>query len=231
MSKLLVAVIFLAALGGVIYFALTQKPVMVAMPDSVPETSGATTPTPSETKTIKEEAPNYTIDVDYKLFGIPVVDAHVEAEIQKAVDAFKKDAANFDPTVESRPYTLSGDIADYYSGGTIVSERINLYQDMGGAHGMPIVLSLNYDAKTGETITLERALSLTGLSLAEVATQSLAQLKQGYGDSIIAPEGAGPKVENYSTFIVTPQNVTFIFQAYQVVSYAAGMPEVKFNRK
>ncbi len=229
MKKLFVAVIFLAALGGVIYFALTQKPAVVAMPGVVPETTG-TEATANETKTIKEDTPSYSIDVDYRLFGNTVVDAHVVAEVQKAIDAFKKDAANFDPSVETRPYSFSGEIADFYSGGDIVSERINLYQDTGGAHGLPIVLTLNYDAKTGETVTLDRALSLTGFSLTDIAAKSLAQLKQEFGDSIFM-EGAAPKAENYSTFIVTPQNVTFIFQAYQVVAYAAGMPEVKFERK
>lgn len=230
MKKLLVAIIFCAALGGVIYFALHQKPVVVAMPGAVPETTGTGTTAPTETKTIKEVTPGYTIDVDYRLFGIPAVDAHVEAEVKRAIDAFKKDAANFDPKVETRPYSFSGELADYYVGGDIVSERINLYQDTGGAHGLPIVLALNYDAKTGETITLDRALSLTEESLGTVAAKSLAQLKQEFGESVFT-DGAAAKAENYATFIVTPSNVIFIFQAYQVVAYAAGMPEVKFERK
>jgi hypothetical protein len=92
------------------------------------------------------------------------------------------------------------------------------------------VLTLNYDARTGETITLDRALSLIGKSLNDVAATSLAQLKQEFGASIFA-DGATPKAENYATFIVGPTNVTFIFQPYQVVAYAAGMPEVTFARK
>lgn len=232
MQKLLVALIFTAALGGVIWFALTQNTAPVALPGTVPETVGTgTTGAPvSEDKNVSEETASYKIDVDYRLFGIPSVDSHIEAEVKKAIDAFKKDAANFDPAVQSRPYTFSGEVADVYAGNDIVSERINLYQDTGGAHGLPIVLTLNYDARTGETITLDRALSLIGMSLTDVAAQSLAQLKQGYGESVFV-DGAKPTKENYATFIVTPYNVTFIFQAYQVVAYAAGMPEVEFSRK
>lgn len=230
MKKLLVAVIFIAALCGVMWFALTQKPAPVALPGTVPETTGATPTGSAVSKTIKEETSTYAIDVDYRLFGNPTVDAHVEAEVQRAIEAFKKDAAGFDPSVESRPYSFSGELADYYAGGDIVSERINLYQETGGAHGMPIVLTLNYDATTGETITLDRALSLIGLTLSDVAAKSLAQLKQEYGESVF-PGGAEGKRENYSTFVVSPQNVTFVFQAYQVVPYAAGMPEITFERK
>lgn len=230
MKRLLVALVFLAALGGVIYFALTQKIEPVAMPGTVPDTTGTTTTMQIEPKNITEETPSYKIDVKYRLFGIPSVDAHVEAEVHKAIDAFKKDAQGFDPKVETQPYTFSGEIGDYYSASDIVSERINLYQDTGGAHGLPIVLTLNYDAKTGETITLDRALALTGRTLPDIAAQSLLQLKQQYGDSVF-PDGATAKPENYATFLVTPYNVTWIFQAYQVVAYAAGMPEVKYVRK
>jgi hypothetical protein len=97
MKRLLVAIIFIAALCGVLYFAFTQKPAPVAMPDNVQETTG-TTPAEQETKTIKEETSSYTIDVDYKLFGIPSVDAHVVAEVQKAIVSFKDSVANtYDP--------------------------------------------------------------------------------------------------------------------------------------
>lgn len=228
MKKLFVAIIFLAALGGVLYYAVHMPPQSVALPAGVGDTTG-TTPTPSETKTIKEETASYLIDVDYRLSGIPVVDEHIQTEVQKAIDAFKKDAAGHDLAVDPRPYAFTGEIADFYSGGPIVSERINLYQDTGGAHGLPIVLALNYDAKTGETITLERALSLIGLTLDEVAAKSLAQLKQEFGESVFVG-GTEPKAENYATFMVESYSVKFIFQAYQVVAYAAGMPEVKFNR-
>lgn len=229
MKKLLVAMIFIAALCGVMYFALAQKPAMVAMPGAVPETTGGTT-AGIETKTIKEEATSHVIDVDYRLSGIAAVDVHIEAEVQKAIAAFKVDAQSFDPAVESRPYTFSGEIGEFYVGSDIVSERINLYQDTGGAHGLPIVLTLNYDAVTGETITLDRALSLIGMSLSEVSAKSLAQLTQEHGDSIFA-DGATPSAQNYSTFVISPTTVTFVYQPYQVVAYAAGMPEVKFVRK
>jgi hypothetical protein len=225
MKKLLVAIAFLAALVGIAYFATMQNNAAIAPADTLPPVA-----TGSEAKSIKEDTASYSIDVEYRHFGNPVVDAKVEAEVQKAVAAFRTDAANFDPTVESRPYTFDGEVADFNSGGSIVSQRINLYQDTGGAHGMPIVLALNYDAVTGEEITLDNALSLIGYSLQTVADSALAQLKREFGESVFL-DGATAKPENYSTFIVGPDNVTFIFQAYQVVAYAAGMPEVKFNIK
>ena len=111
-----------------------------------------------------------------------------------------------------------------------MSQRLNLYQDMGGAHGLPIVVGLNYDAATGRELTQDDALRMTGLTLQQISTQALKELHQEFGESVFT-EGAEPKSDNYRTFIVGPYNVTFIFQAYQVVAYAAGMPEVSFERK
>lgn len=226
MKKLLVALVFLLALGAVLYFV----PLRTDMTATVPDTVADTTTSIGDIREAKEDTSSYTIDIEYQLFGNAAIDAKVESEIQKVVNAFKGDAANFDPEIEMRKYTLSGEVADYFVGADIASERINLYQDMGGAHGLPIVLTLNYDAKSGEEITLDRALTLIGKSLSGVAEDSLAQLQREFGESVFA-DGASAKAENYQTFIVSPYNVTFIFQAYQVVAYAAGMPEVKFNRK
>ncbi len=230
MKKLLTVIVFLAALGGVLYLATRMRSEPVAMPGEVIETVDQPIAT-QETKTIKEETPAYTIDVDYRLSGIAAVDAKIEATVIQSVNAFKADAANFDPAVESRPYTFSGEIADLYVGGNIVSERINLYQDTGGAHGMPIVLALNYDAKTGEEITLNKILPMIGETLPSIAAKSLVQLKSEYGDDSVFVDGAAAKPENYATYTIGAYNVTFIFQAYQVVAYAAGMPEIKFSIK
>jgi hypothetical protein len=159
------------------------------------------------------------------------MDAKIDAAVKAATDAFKADVAQMGaPETGFSKYSFKGEAADTYSGGDIVSERINLYQDTGGAHGLPIVITLNYDSSTGDEVTLDKALSLIGLTLQQVSDKALAQLHQEYGDSVFV-DGAAPKPENYQTFIVGPYNVTFIFQAYQVVAYAAGMPEISFARK
>jgi hypothetical protein len=229
MKKLFVALIFILALIGVLYFAQLVPNEPVAMPGAVPETTGGETSQTTSHK-IQEETSSYKIDVEYVLFGNPVIDPKVEAAVKKSVDAFKADAASFDPEVMTRPYTFSGQAVEFYSHSTISSERINLYQDTGGAHGLPIVLTLNYDTTTGADVTQEQALALIGKSLTDVAAVALNQLKQEFGEGSVFVDGATPKKENYATFLVTPQNVTFIFQPYQVVAYAAGMPEVTFAR-
>lgn len=226
MKKAFMLLVFIGALLGVLYFATLPQNASLISEEQQP----TTTPATAEAHTIAEDTPSYAIDVEYRLSGHTAIDAKIEAEIQNVASAFKADAATFDPAVSSRPYSLSGEVAELYVASDIVSERINLYQDTGGAHGLPIVLTLNYDATTGEEISLDRALSLVGLGLGDVARRAQDQLHQEFGSESVFEDGAAPTPANYQTFVVSPHNVTFIFQAYQVVAFAAGMPEVTFAR-
>jgi hypothetical protein len=228
MNKFIIYVLTIVVLGAAAFFIYMHAP-RLAPPEtatSTPEQIGEGT-----MRAVSEENDTYTIDITYHHVSSEAINAQIDAEVRSVVDAFKADAAQMGSPEPGFPkFSLQGESADIYDGGDIVSERINFYQDTGGAHGLPIVLTLNYDAKTGEKVSLERALSLIGMSLGQVSERSLAQLHQEFGDSVFE-EGAAPKAENYGTFLVTPYNVTFIFQAYQVVAYAAGMPEVTFARK
>jgi hypothetical protein len=226
MKNALIVLVFIGALAGIAYFATlpaNQWPADTTQPEVTTEESSA-----GEEKVIAEETSSYKIDIEYLKSGNATVDAQIDARVQSAVNALKDDAANADPELLTRPYTLSGEQSDFYINNSVISQRINLYQDTGGAHGLPIVLTFNFDAVTGEEITLDRALAMIGKSLDEVASAARAQLIQEFGEESIFMDGVEAKPDNYATFVVSPQNVTFIFQAYQVVAYAAGMPEVKF---
>lgn len=222
-------IIAIIALGTAAYFIYVHAPRLESGPIT-PDTTTEQTDAGTE-RSIQEDTADYSIDVTYRHLGIPSVDAQIDARVADAVAAFKNDATQAGPHEDGfPPYTFGGEAADTFTGGDIVSERVNLYQYTGGAHGLPIVLTFNYHAGTGKEVTLDEALALTGLTLGEVSDRALAQLAQEYGESVFT-DGAKPRAENYSTFIVSPYKVTFIFQAYQVVAYAAGMPEISFARK
>jgi hypothetical protein len=227
MNKFITYVLAVIILGAAAFFIYMHAP-RLAPPDMATSTEQIGE---GSMRAIHEDTDTYTIDVKYEHVGNASIDAKIDAAVQKAVDAFKADVVQMGSPEPGFPkFGFQGESADVYTGGEITSERINLYQDTGGAHGLPIVLTLNYDTATGEEVSLDRALSLIGMDLTTVSQKVLAQLHQEYGDSVFE-EGAAPKAENYGTFLVTPYNVTFIFQAYQVVAYAAGMPEVTFARK
>jgi hypothetical protein len=230
MGKFIGYVLTVLVLGVAAYFIYMHAP-RLAPPTGTDMATSTEQIGEGSMRSVNEQTDTYTIDITYHHVSSEAINTEIDAEIRSVVDAFKADAAQMGTPEPGFPkFALQGEGADVYEGGDITSERVNLYQDTGGAHGLPIVLTLNYDSATGEKISLDRALSLIGMNLEQVSQKALSQLHQEFGDSVFE-EGAQPTPENYGTFLVSPYNVTFIFQAYQVVAYAAGMPEVTFARK
>ena len=185
------------------------------------------TPITLATSTIQEETATYVINVAYPQFGILAADTHIKAIVDRAVADFKA----VPPYTETGflKYEFDGSYNSSYIGPDIVSARLILYQDTGGAHGNAVAYGLNFDASSGAPLTLDQALSLIGKTLPEVADTATVQLTKDY-EMVQFPEGVLPTPENYQTFLINKDSVTFIFQQYQVEAYAAGMPEITFAR-
>lgn len=88
----------------------------------------------------------------------------------------------------------------------------------------------NFDRATGKELSLDDALTLTGLTLQQVSDGARGQLQAKLGQDFIFPDGASPSPDNFSAFVVTPNAVTFIFQEYQVGPYSVGAQEASFPR-
>ena len=169
----------------------------------------------------------YKIDVAYPVFGIPQIDSHTKSIVQKAVMDFKNNPPN--PTPVAAKNEMIGMYGDVYSDEDIISAKMEIYQFTGGAHGGTVTYGLSFDQKAGTLLTLDDALTLTGMSLGQISEAAKKQLTMRFG-MVQFPEGAAPTPENYSTFIVSKDAVTFIFQQYQVEAYAYGMPEISIPR-
>ena len=224
MNRFLGFTALIVLVGGALFFLFINGPV----PEAEEAPSAAVT-----TRTIDEDTDQYRIDVEYPHFNIAAFDAATAAAITKIADEVRVQSAEDVPVDEGfRKYELLGNIDKTYLDEKIASARVTLGQDFGGAHPLPVVLTFNYDRESGREIDLAGALELVGMTLEEVAVGAKEQLNenQNYSDMLIAPEGAEAKAENYRTFFVDGENVTFVFQAYQVAAYAAGTPEVSFPR-
>jgi peptidoglycan-N-acetylglucosamine deacetylase len=184
-------------------------------------------------ETIKENAATYTIDAKYPQFGIPAIDGKIKERIELAIAQFKQDTADGPPVPDSavQQYEFASTFDSTYVGADIVSARMITSTYMGGAHPMSIVNGVNFDRNTGRELTPRDAYEMVGLSLGEIATKAKAELQAKLGGDIIAPEGADPSINNYSTFVIDANSVTFIFQVYQVAPYAAGPQEIVFKRQ
>ena len=193
--------------------------------EAAPQTAEITTATE------REIAEMYAIEARYPQFGIPAIDAEIKAVVEEAIAQFKKDAAEGPPPGSAVPrYEFASAVDFAYVGADIVSVELVVSTYLGGAHGISFVTGLNFEKSSGRKLTLDDALALTGLTLQETAAKAKAELGQKLGSDVIAPEGADPTIENYGTFLVGADNVTFVFQVYQVGPYAAGPQKISFPR-
>ncbi len=184
------------------------------------------------TATEKAETDTYTIDAQYPQFGIPSIDAEIKRLVELSISTFKSDVASGPPPPGSAvtQYEFISRFDSVYVGADVVSAKLVVSTYMGGAHGMATINGLNFDRTTGRRLTPDDGFRMIGLTIEEVAAKAKKELQEKLGTDIIAPEGADPTAENYSTFLVNADKVTFVFQPYQVAPYAAGPQEVSFTR-
>jgi hypothetical protein len=177
---------------------------------------------------IDESTDTYTVEAQYPRVGVPAIDTTIEKTVRDAIAAFKSDTAGA-PPVGGMKYEFGTIYEVPYAGEDVISVKLTISTYTGGAHPLAMVEALNFD-RSGRGLTLDDALTMTGLTLQEVAARSLSELREKHGATLFE-EGAAATRENYGTFLIDGDSVTFVFQLYQVASYAAGFQEVTFARK
>lgn len=178
-------------------------------------------------------------DISYDLSGIEdeAVISDIERFVSDRVDKFKKDG-NFNNLTEEdkqvlgfndgRKYTLDFSY-EIKESSKVLSYIVRTYYYMGGAHGNSEVISFNYDKDSKKRIGLGDV--LTGNSseylkkLEDLATENFSS---EHGDQFFT-EGVEAVLTNWSVWYAGDKTITFIFQPYQVLPYAAGVPEFIVN--
>ena len=184
------------------------------------------------TTTIAEKTSDYEIDARYPQFGAPAVDTKIRTLVEGDIAELKGDAEGRAlDAPDMPPYQYDAFFDHVYRGPDVVSARLMTNVYTGGAHGLPTVIGINIDRVSGRELTLDDALEMIGLSLRQLATEAKRQLEANQGEPLQFPEGASPVQENYATFYISKDKVTFVFQPYQVAAYAAGAPEISIPRK
>src|SRR3989338_1196753 len=220
------ALVVLVGLAYAIYTYVPKAPPLPAVNTEEQKQDG----TEIKVETISDDTDSYSVEARYPQFGIPLVDAKIKAVVDNAVAAFKSYPAN--PPESAVPKNeFTGSFNSTYVGADVVSVALAFSEYTGGAHGNTVIIGLNVDRKTGEDVTLDEALLLIGKTLPEVGSESLVQLKAVLGEDMLFAEGAEPKPDNYSVFLISKEKVTFIFNNYQVAPYSAGPQSTEFARK
>ena len=228
MKRIVGYVLVLIVLSGIAYAVYLFAPrVPTLRTGPAPEAATSTEVTVQE-KVITQSTDTYRIEAHYPQFGIPSVDEKVQAVIEKALTEFKSYPPN--PSDSATPQNeLVSSYNSVYVGPDIASVALSISEYTGGAHGNTVIVGVNVDRATGKEISLDDALALIGKTLPQVADASLERLRARLGEGMF-PEGASATAENYGTFLVSYDRVTFVFNNYQVAPYSAGQQQVWFKR-
>ncbi len=178
---------------------------------------------------INESTDTYSIKAKYPQFGMPLIDAQIKADVEDAIAELKSMPAN-PPESATPKNSFDGSFSNAYVGPDVISVQLVLSQYTGGAHPLSLISGVNFDRVTGRRLALEDALRMIDLTVEEVSVKVTTELQAKLGEAFF-PEGATTNPENFSSFSISKDTVTFIFQQYQVGPYAAGPQEVSFERK
>jgi hypothetical protein len=113
-----------------------------------------------------------------------------------------------------------------YSNDHFISVAFYTYYFLGGAHGSTIGYSFNYDLDYNRNLKLSDIFEGNYLNI--ISDYCIKELLKDdeYADNDWIKEGAGPKEENFAAFTLNNEGLVIHFQQYQVLPYAAGMPDV-----
>lgn len=168
------------------------------------------------------------IMVEYPYFGYEKADEKLKEIVENFVGGFEEAVREIGPLPNGRPYVLVVEDEITTETEDTVGITLLVYQDFGGAHGLPQFIGLNFYKETGEEVTLSDVLTRIDRTLENLAQETDVYFTQKIGEGYFS-EGTEPVEENYQSFLIGESEITFYFQPYQVAAYALGIQEYKIS--
>lgn len=190
------------------------------------------------TKTINEKDASKRSDIFAQYLEIDGVDEKSAAKFNSVIkdkvtgftNSFKKQLSEY--AAEDLKYSGETRNSENYISYNVVlanndlaSVVLSSYQFYGGAHGMTVYSSVNYDLKNNKELKLAELFEPDSDYVKAISDYSIAELKKTLGEmqnDELINDGAGAKAENFSNWNLTKKGLMFTFEPYQVAAYAAG---------
>ncbi len=178
---------------------------------------------------VEDDTKDYHIAVIYPITQSDTVNAYFKTFADETVVSFKTDLlANTVPTEDTATYQSTLDMSYRKEKHLRADNYIFLTStDNGGAHGFTTTKTFSF-SKNGTLIGLE-SLFTNGLAgLETIVPYVRGQLAKQISNAATQwiEDGTQPTADAFASFVVTDEGVTFIFDPYQVASYAEGKQEV-----
>jgi hypothetical protein len=148
-------------------------------------------------------------------------------EFKKGVDEMAREeaAAKQEAKSPAPPNSLGVSYEITAANKDFVSVLFSFYEYAGGAHPNITTESFNYDLNRNAPVSLADLFTPNSNYLKVISDYSIRELKKL--DTVSdAEEGAGPKIENFHSWNITPAGLKITFDRYQVGAYAVGEHEV-----
>jgi hypothetical protein len=231
----LLIILVVAGIAGYFYFYPNNNPFTKNNPSGTEEVK-------IEDKKLSYNENPLKVNITYpQITGLDEFNKLVKAIVDEKFEEFKTNSLANDEAVKKidpesyAQYPREYELMISYQAGQVDKDVVSVvfeeYSFEGGAHGATNFITLNYDVKTKKEIKLvdlfpgqaDYLQKISNFCIADLTKQMTASGAIDMSDSGWINEGAGPKEENYSVFLINPDNtITFYFQQYQVAAGAAG---------
>ncbi len=214
-------------IAGFIFWGLksSKQPTTVGIDNR--DTSASEWPSKEmRTETITDSSKGYDISVKYPVAKSDAITAIFKKFAEDQITAFKEDTAGIEDQPLDAPSMALQVTYEIKQTDKVQNYIFSIYTDTGGAHGLMATKTYAF-TKTGEVVELADLFTDKTIGLEKVANEAKRELKtREFAEVAWIDEGASPTEDNYQNFIVGANEVTFIFDAYQVAPYAAGAQSV-----
>ena len=189
-----------------------------------------------EKMSVNEKTNSYTITAAYPKTNSDSISMHFFNYIEDQISQFKEDTSWVNEIGSASDGALTLDI-DYKSENSDLVQNyiFSISSYTGGAHGLQVRKTFSYN-RTGQLLTTSDLFvnGIEGLKTLSSLVQKELLKREGADANWIA-DGAGPKEDNYSSFVITNTGVTVLFDQYQVAPYSDGsidifIPATAFNK-
>jgi hypothetical protein len=178
---------------------------------------------------LRQDNQYYAIEAAYPVTRDARTSTMLKEFVEGQIAQFIEDTSwVMDPSIDSSARgVLSLDISYQET----IATRANTYvftiaSYTGGAHGLQATRTYAFNEK-GEVITLEKLFTNGAKGLETIAAFVERELiKKNVSDASWIKEGTRPVADNYQNFVIIDNGITFIFDAYQVAPYSAGIQSI-----
>lgn len=178
------------------------------------------------TAEIKKESPDYTVNVNYPVLTMP--DANKAMNINKRIKELADNQANaFIKDITPREADqvasfMESDYRFYLISENFISLNLNFSTYYSGAaHPMTYSVPFNYEVDRDKELFLDEIFKPSADYLKYIADYCQLDLADKLGADLFN-EGLSQDKVNFSLFVLNPESIIFLFDPYQVASYAAG---------